>query len=172
MPQPYFIKNEASFPLTDGNITNYTGLGVKTTNAGGSYESMIAFKVTEDSKGGFYEFKYTTPKLGKSDIAFESRSRAIFDDKSGNSVTERAALKYSKNLGKNFNIYEIAGANTEFTKKGFVSVSPTLLSGVGYNINKNLNIYMEADVSKSYNAQNKSWGDINSNLYFGAKFTF
>ena len=167
----FFVKNESSVSLTNGTLGNYTGAGVKYSGSSGTYEGMLAFKANETSKGGFGEFKYTTPK--KHDLAFESRTRVQFETR-GNSITTRVAGKFSKDIGKNFNIYEIAGATAKISLegKGFQSITPMSLTGLGYNINKKLSCYTELELSKSYNPSSKSWGAFAPSSYLGIKYTF
>lgn len=165
----YFIKDEASIPLTGGDVGNYTGFGVKTSSSTGTYETMLAFKSTESSTSGFGEFKYTSPKLGGSNWSIESRTRAMSDE----TVTQRVAAKYSTNLSKDVSIYEIAGVNSKFSlHSGMSSVTPVSLTGVGYNVSKNVNVYGEVEVSKSYNVHSGNWGKISPNAYVGMKISF
>lgn len=163
----FFVKNEASISLRDGSIGDYLGGGIKYSTQTGSYEGMVAFRANKDSKGGFAEFKYTTPKV--KDMALESRTRVQIED-TGNSMTTRLAAKYSTNIGK-INIYEIAGATAKF-KGGLKSLTPSSLTGAGINVTPKLNCYVEGEVSKSYNAQTKSWGKFSPAAYVGVKYTF
>lgn len=165
----FFLKNEASVSLKDGTLGDYLGGGIKYSSSSGTYEGMLAFKANETSKGGFGEFKYTTPKLH--DFALESRTRAQFET-SGNTMTTRLAGKYSKNIGK-FNIYEIAGATAKLSLEGGAqSVTPVSLTGVGYNITPRLSCYAEGELSKSYNLKKHSWGDFSPSAYLGVKYAF
>lgn len=167
----YFIKNEASMSFTNKNLGNYTGVGMRFSKPSGSYEGMVAFKSNDTSTGGFGEFKYTTPK--HNNLAFESRTRIQLES-AGNSMTMRMAGKYSKNLGKDFNIYEITGVSAKlpFESKKAQSVTPVSLTGIGYNINSNLSCYAEGEISKSYNINSKDWGKTSTNAYLGIKYTF
>lgn len=165
----YFVKDEATIPLNGGEVGNYTGFGVKTTSSAGAYETMLAFKATESSASGFGEFKYTSPKIGGSDWSIESRTRAMSDE----TVTQRFAGKYSTNLSKDVSIYEIAGVNSKFSlHSGMSSVTPVSLTGVGYNVSKNINVYGEVELSKSYNVSSGNWGKISPNAYVGMKVSF
>lgn len=165
----YFVKDEASFPLNGEEVGNYTGFGVKTASSTGTYETMLAFKATESSTSGFGEFKYTSPKLGGSNWSIESRTRAMSDE----TVTQRFAGKYSTNLSKDVSIYEIAGVNSKFSlHSGMSSVTPVSLTGIGYNVAQNVNIYGEMEISKSYNVNSGNWGKISPNAYVGMKITF
>lgn len=163
----FFVKNEASISLRDGSIGDYLGGGMKYSAKAGSFEGMLALRANKDSKGGFAEFKYTTPKI--KDLSLESRTRAQFED-TGNSMTTRLAAKYSTNVGK-INIYEIAGATAKF-KGGFKSLTPSSLTGAGINITPKLNCYVEGEVSKNYSIQTKSWGKFSPAAYVGVKYTF
>lgn len=174
----YFIKNEAGFSLDGGNISDYLGLGLKAScNSIGSVSAMLAGKVTDSSCGGFLEGRYTTPSFGTSNIALESRTRYLLDkQKTGDlkqNITERMALKYSKNVGK-FNFYEILGANVKYSvdENKFKSLSGVSLTGVGTKIANNLSAYTEVELSKTYNVQNKNWGAFSPAVYVGLNYNF
>ena len=173
MPEPsYFAKNESSISFTDGTIGNYTGVGIKQPFSFGTLVGLAATKFSETSKGGFGEVKYTSPKV-LPDTSVENRTRFQFED-SANTMTNRVALKYSKSLNDKFSIYEIAGATAKVSLDGdgLKSVTPVSLTGVGYNINHNLSCYAEGEVSKSYNPQSHTWGNISPAGYVGIKYTF
>lgn len=184
MPHPnvqmsYFVKNEASYSFNNKSFGDYTMLGAKRSSRFGNLEIGLAFKATNSSLGGFGEAKYTSPKLGDSNWSIESRTRILADtpfnkDDTNFSLTQRIAGKGSWNLGKGWNVYEIAGANAKVSLegKGFQSVTPTSITGIGYNVNKNLNVYAEGEISKSYNIQDDSWGKFSPAVYLGAKYTF
>lgn len=167
----YFIKNEASISLTDGSVGDYLGGGVKFSAESGTYEGMLAFKANQSSKGAFGEFKYTTPKAGC--VALESRTRFQFET-SGSTMTTRVAGKYSKNLGRDFNIYEIAGGTAKISLEGngAQSITPVSITGAGYNITPKLNCYAEFELSKSYDLKSNNWGKIQPGAYIGLKYTF
>ena len=142
-------------------------------------EVGLAIKETESLFGGFLESKYTSPKILNSNWALESRTRAQAENAYKNddinySLTQRIAAKGSWNLGRKWSIYQITGLNTKVSLEGdgVQSLTPVLLGGVGYNVNKNLNIYAEGDLSKSYNLVKKSWNEKESSIYLGLKYTF
>ena len=176
----YFIKNEASCSVDGGSYSNYTGIGAKVSDSGfGSIEGMVAVKPTDTKIGGFAELKYTSPKIKNSDWSIESRTRAIvekpYKEKDvSSSMTERVALKGSWNLGKGFSIYEIAGINSKISLDDgqLKSVTPTSITGVGYNASKKVSLYTEAEFSSKYSVPDKTWEKNSPTLYFGAKFTF
>lgn len=171
----FYIKNETGIPLNNGSPNNYTGFGTKINSKVGSFEIMPAVKFSDKAKSGFAEFRYTTPKISNSNFSFESRARYIVDVSNNNvnhSFTERIAGKYSANFGK-FNIYEVAGSSLKITpEKGLNSIIPTFISGVGYNLKKNLSSYVEMEVTKPYNNIDKSWQKPNFGAYFGLKVSF
>ena len=168
----YFAKSESSISFTDGALGNYTGVGIRQPFSFGTLEGMAAAKFSETSKGGFGEIKYTSPKV-LPDTSIENRTRFQFET-SGNTMTNRVALKYSKSLNDKFSIYEIAGATAKVSLdgEGLKSITPVSLTGVGYNINKNLSCYAEGEVSKSYNTQTHTWGKVSPAAYVGVKYTF
>ncbi len=175
----YFAKNEASYSINNNSFSNYTMLGSKYAGQGGNYELGLAFKESQTSYGGFIESKYTSPKLGNSNWAIESRTRVVADKPYGdssisNSLTQRVAGKGSWNLGKGWSLYEIAGLNSNISLqgKGLQSLTPTSITGVGYNINKNWNVYAEGELSKTYSLTDNSWKDLSSSVYLGTKYTF
>ena len=176
----YFIKNEASCSVNDGSCSNYTGIGAKVSNSGlGSFEGMVAVKPTDTNIGGFAELKYTSPKIKNSDWAIESRTRAIIEKPYKekvleSSLTERVALKGSWNLGKGFSIYEITGINSKISLDDgqLKSVTPTSITGVGYNVSKKVNLYTEAEFSSKYSVPDKTWEKNSPSVYLGAKFAF
>lgn len=167
-----FVKNETSIPLnSDGMSSNHFDVGVKEATEYGTFEGALAYKINENTEGVFTEFKYTTPSV--ENFALETRTRMQFMN-TGNSMTERVALKSSKKLGKGFSIYNITGAsaNISLEGNGLQSVTPVSLTGVGYSFNKNLSAYVEYEGSMPYNTQTKKWGDYSSNMYMGVKYTF
>ena len=166
----FFIKNEASYSIPDKNFGDYLGRGVKLQSPSGTYEGMFAVKFNKESEGVFTELKYTTPKFLK-DFAFESRSRLQYESV-GSSFNTRLAAKYSKNLNSKFNIYEIAGSTLKIPFKGDKKTTFSSLTGIGYNINSNINIYAEGEISKTYNLKKNEWGKYSPAIYLGIKYTF
>ena len=174
-----YVKNESSYDPMSENYSNYTFLGVKISGKYGSSDLGGAVKFTDSSSGGFVEYKYTTPKFVGSKLAFESRTRFIADkpygeDDFSKSLTQRLAFKGSWNLGKDFSVYEITGASVKLSLegKGFQSVTPTSITGVGYNVNKNFHIYGEVEVSRGYSVSKNAWGKTTPSFYLGVKYTF
>lgn len=170
----YFIKNETSVSANNGEIGNYTGIGASATKPEGTFEVMFASKFSNSSNSQFTEFKYTSPKIGKN-ISIQSRARLITDSKSPKSLTERLTLNTCYKNGL-INIYENAGLNSKFIvsgeNAGLTSITPTSLTGVGYNVTNNFSIYGECEISKTYNVKSKNWGKISPAFYFGTKLTF
>lgn len=169
----YFIKDEISVPVKGGEISNYTGVGVKYTEPNfGNIEGMAAFKISESKTGGFGEIKYTTPKLVEN-WSIESRTRVCGDYKSDDSLetslTQRIAAKASWYIGNGLSIYEIAGVNSKISLQGdgIKSITPTSITGLGYK-----NMYCEFGLSKGYNLQTKQWSKITPEVYLGYKVTF
>ena len=175
----YFIKNEAGYSFNNQNFGNYIMLGGKYTSNYGNLEAGLAFKTSLTSVGGFFEGKYTTPKFGKSNLALESRTRMQVDkaygkDNADSSLAERLAVKGSWDLGKGLSLYEIAGLNAKISMQGdgLKSLTPMSLTGLGYNVNKKLNIYLEGELSKTYDLKNECWDRFSPAVYVGAKYTF
>lgn len=174
----YFIKNEANYSINSNSFSNYTMLGGKYSGKG-NFEFGLALKENQSSFGGFTEAKYTSPKIGNSNWSAESRTRVMADKPyDGNntnfSMTQRLAAKGSWNLGKGWSIYEIAGVNSKISLQGdgLQSLTPTSITGIGYNINKKLNVYTEGELSKTYSVQDNSWDKLSPSVYLGAKYTF
>ncbi len=166
----FFVKNEASYSIPDKNFGDYLGRGVKIQKSSGIYEGMFAVKFNKESEGVFAELKYTTPKFFK-DFAFESRSRLQYES-TGSSFNTRLAAKYSKNINSKFNIYEIAGSTLKIPFKADKKNTLSSITGIGYNINSNTNIYAEGEFSKTYNLKTNEWGDFSPAVYLGIKYTF
>lgn len=165
-----FIKNETSYSLTNHSYGDYLGTGVQTSNKTGKYQFMLAGKATSDNVGGFAEFKYATPEIAPH-LRGQIRERYFVMD-NGNQSSTLVGGVYSNNFGKNFNIYEIAGTNIGVSSKGFDSVTPISITGVGYKINDNMSIYTELDVSKGYNLKNKNWNNPSAGVTLGFSATF
>ena len=167
----FFAKSETSLSLDDCGIGNYTGLGIKQSRSWGTLEGLTAFKANEKTRELMLEGKYTTPKFG--DFALENRTR-VMSGNYGDTMTERVACKYSKSLGNGFSIYNITGANAKIALNGdgLKSITPVTLTGLGYNVNKQLSTYVEYEGSKGYDTQSHKWGNFVSNMYFGIKYTF
>ena len=162
-----FIKSESFYSSKD-NFGNYSGAGFKIQGSNGSVESLLAVKPTNNSIGGFGEFKYTSPKILNSNWSLESRTRAIANKKQDGqnidfSLTQRVAAKGAWNINDNWNIYEIAGLNLKvpLNKNDMVSLTPTSITGVGYNINDKLSSYAEVEVSNN-----------SPTVYLGCKYNF
>lgn len=170
----FFIKDEATIPLDNGNFANYTGVVGKIPTDVGNLEIMPAVSVSESKVGGFLEGKFTTSKIKGTPIAFESRTRIVGDKPFGKSsfntaLTQRVAAKANVNLGKGWSVYEIAGAsaNISFNGDGVKSITPTSITGVGYK-----NVYCELGLSKSYSPRTNTWGKTTPEVYVGFKIPF
>lgn len=168
----FFAKSETSLPLDNKGSSGYHfDIGAKWATPAGSIESLVAFKQSANSKGGFGELKLTSPYVGN--MAMESRTRLQFET-SGNTATQRVAAKYSQSLKKGFSIYNITGASAKFSMEGggTQSITPVCLTGVGYKFNKELSTYCEYELSKGYDMKKHTWGKVASNMYIGVKYTF
>ena len=170
-----FVKDEATYSFSSNSFNNYTMFGVKKNLEAGSLEGGLAFKASDSQYGGFAELKLTSEELVKN-ISAESRTRLSIetpynDSRTSLNIGQRIALKGSWNLGKRWNIYEIAGAslNLDLQEGNVTSVGPTSVTGVGYKINKNASIYGEASFSKSYKPIIESWDKLSSSFTLGVK---
>ena len=167
-----FAKSETSLPLDKrGSSSYHFDVGAKWSSSAGSVEGLVAFKQSANSRGGFGELKLTSPSAGN--IVLESRTRVQFET-SGNTVTQRVAVKYSQSLPKGFSIYNITGASAKFSMEGdgTQSITPVCLTGVGYKFNKELSGYCEYELCKGFDMKNHAWGKASSNMYIGVKYTF
>lgn len=174
----YFIKNEASYSVNNG-ASNYTLIGSKICKPKGNFEVGLAFKESKTSLGGFIEGKYTSPKNEDANWSLESRTRLQGDfpydkEKASFSLAQRIAGKGSWDIDKGVNFYQIFGLNSKISLQGdgLQSLTPTSITGFGYDLNKKLNVYIEGELSKGYDFQKKSWNDLSPAVYLGAKYTF
>lgn len=174
----FFIKDEMAFPVSSTEASNYFGYGIKASDAWGSLEAFVAHKESESTKGGFTELRYTTPKIPKTNLTFESRTRVILNKSEeatsiSPSLTERVALKYSDSVG-NFEFTQRIGTTfNQSLKTGSINaISPVSLTTLGCNVGRNTHVYADIEFSKKYDLKTQTWSQINPGVYLGVKYSF
>lgn len=173
-----FIKDEGTYSPSADSFNNYTLVGIRKNGESGSVEGGVAFKVTDNSYGGFSEVKLTTEEFAPN-LSLESRTRLCFDkpyksDRTNVNTTQRFAVKGSWDIDRNWNIYETAGVSLDYDllEDELRTIGPTSVTGVGYKINKNTSLYGEVTLSRTYKPENETWNRLSSSVTLGVKIGF
>jgi len=166
-----FRKSTLSTSLLDNKASFTDGAGVQLNSPAGNTHIYFGKKNNNESSlpSAVIEGRYTSPEI-QPGTKIQLNQRCTFNDKGVNSST-RVMGTYSHNFDK-VNVYQQTGINVSADKSGVTGVGPISFTGVGYQVNKNLNVFAELGVSKGYNPQIAQWGKTNAEATVGLNCKF